>query len=449
MTIISKILDNYYSKKTDKGGYVKIHLDMDCFFASCERAINPRLCNKPIAVGGRSDTKIFEKNFTARQLYDKNRGAFVPNIFYPTKGDKDKAFENFFIDKRGDKTKIRGIITTASYEARAYGLKTGMTIRESLLLCPRLLVLPPNHLLYHEFSHKLFVFLKLKIPLVEQYSVDEFFADLRGWVKDEDLLDFCKNLQQDILKKFKLPITIGIAKSKWAAKLVTSSAKPFGVREVKEDEWSNFIKNMPIQKFPGIAKGYKRRLESRGIRTLGEIKNAKNLFYSWKKPGIQLYRRVLGVDNEPIIQETPRKSIGISRTFDPIKQRCEIRRRVSILARNLAYTIIKLNLNPTSYYLSIKYENFLKSKHRITIDRFFNEKFFKFLMLEIFNETDIYKAQKVKYIGISASNFMEYKQKPFNLLTFEKDIKFKKMGDSIQKLREKYGIDIIKNGCEI
>ncbi|MFK5881490.1 MAG: DNA polymerase IV [Sulfurospirillum sp.] len=427
---------------------MKIHLDMDCFFASCERVRNPKLCGKPIAVGGRSDTKIFEKSFSARKLYDKNSGAFVPNIFYPTKKD-NMDFENFFIDKNGNKTRIRGIITTASYEARAYGLKTGMTIRESLTLCPHLLVLPPNHLLYHEFSHKLFEFLKQKIPLVEQYSVDEFFADLSGWIRDENLLDFCKNLQHEIFDEFSLPITIGIAKSKWAAKLVTNSAKPFGVKEVKEDKWTEFIRDIPIQKFPGIAKGYRRRLKSRGIETLGEIRGAKNLFYSWKKPGILLYKRVLGIDNESIAQGTPRKSIGISRTFDPIKQRCEVKRRVAVLARNLAYTILKLNLNPTSYFLKIKYENFLRTKHRVTTDRLFNEKFFKSLMLEIFDNTDIYVAQKIKYIGISTSNFMEYKHKPFDLLSYEKDTKFRKIGNSIQSLRQKYGIDIVKNGSEI
>jgi len=428
---------------------VKIHLDLDCFFASCERVRNPLLCGKPIAVGGRNDTKIFEKSFNARKLYNKNRGAFVPNLFYSEKLSQKENFKNFFIEKNGEKTKIRGIITTASYEARAYGLKTGMTIRESLRLCPNLLVLPPNYFLYHEFSHKLYQFLQTKIPLIEQYSVDEFFGDLSGWVEDIKQFEFCKDLQQEIYDRFGLPISIGLANSKWAAKLVTNSAKPFGVREIKKDEWSNFIKDIPIQKFPGIAKGYRKRLQNRGIDTLGEIKGAKNLFYSWKKPGIRLYKRISGVDDEPVIPCTTRKSIGISRTFDPIKQRFEIKRRVAILARNLAYTIIKLGLSPTTYFLKIKYENFLKTKHRVTIDRVFNEKFLKSLMLKIFDDIDIYALYKIRYIGISVSNFMEYKQKPFNLLTYEKDTKFRKIGDSIQLLRDKYGIDIVKNGCEI
>jgi len=428
---------------------MKIHLDLDCFFASCERVKNPLLCGKAIAVGGRNDTKIFKKNFSAKKLHSENRGAFVQNLFYSTKSSQKKDFKTFFIEKEKNKTKIRGIITTASYEARAYGLKTGMTIRESLNLCPNLLVLPPSYLLYHEFSHKLYEFLKLKIPLVEQYSIDEFFGDLSGWIDEKSLLSFCKELQQEINYKFGLPISIGIANSKWAAKLVTSSAKPFGVKEVAKDSWSKFIKDMPIQKFPGIAKGYSKKLKSRGIDTLGEIKDAKELFYSWKKPGIQLYKRVLGIDNEPIISYTPRKSIGISRTFDPLKQRDEIKRRVAILARNLSYTILKLSLNPTSYFLKIKYEDLFEAKKRVTTDRLFSENFLKSLILKSFNEIDIYKIKNIKYIGISVSNFMEYKKNSFNLLTYEKDAKFRKITNSLQSLRDKYGIDVVKNGCEI
>jgi DNA polymerase-4 len=428
---------------------MKIHLDLDCFFASCERVADPTLLGKPIAVGGRSDAKIFEKGYSGKRLYDKNRGAFVPNLFYSHVKKKKEDFEAVFLETYGNKVKIRGIITTASYEARRYGLKTGMTVYEALKLCPALLVLPPNHLLYHELSHKLYEFLKLKIPLVEQYSVDEFFGDLRGWVRDDDLLEFCEKLKQEIFDEFGLPITIGIANSKWAAKLVTSSAKPFGVREVKLQDWDNFIKDMPIQKFPGIAKGYAKRLKSRGIEKLGDIKEAKNLFYSWKKPGIQLYKRILGIDNEPLIPSHPRKSIGISRTFDPINDRQEIKRMVTILARNLAYTVAKLKLSPTSYYLKIKYQDFIKQKFRISIDRVFNEKFFKSLISDIFEKIDIYKNHKVLYIGISVYNFMEYKKKPFDLISFEKDIKFKKLGSSIQTLRDKYGIDVIKNGSEL
>ncbi len=428
---------------------MKIHMDLDCFFASCERVKNPALCGKAIAVGGRSDTRIFDKGYTQRKLYNKNNGAFVPNLFYCDKEKYKNNFESVFVEKNKEKIKIRGIITTASYEARKYKIKTGMTIKEALQLCPNLIVLPPNHLLYHEFSHNLYKFLQTRIPLLEQYSIDEFFGDLSGWVRDIDLFSFCNELKNEIYEKFKLPISFGIANSKWAAKLATTSAKPFGVRQIMPEDWEIFIKEMKIEKFPGIAKGYKRRLNSRGVETLGEIKNVKNLFYSWKKPGIQLYNRVLGIDNEDVIKSHSRKSVGISRTFDPIYDRNEVKRRVVILARNLTYTILRLGLNPTSYFLKIKYENIFREKYRITIDRLFNETFLKALMLKIFSDIDIHKTQAISYVGICAFNFMEYKHKPYDILNYEKDAKFRKLGESIHTLRDKYGVDIVKNADEI
>ncbi|MDX1808548.1 MAG: DNA polymerase IV [Sulfurospirillaceae bacterium] len=428
---------------------MKIHMDLDCFFASCERVQDPTLLGKPIAVGGRSDTRIFEKGYSKRKLYNQNSGAFVPNVFYSEKKIINNDFNNFFVDKFDGVAKIRGIITTASYEARKYKIKTGMTINEALQLCPKLIVLSPNHLLYHEASHRLANFLKTKIPLLEQYSIDEFFGDLSGWIKEEDVFSFCDDLKNEIFEKFGLPISFGIANSKWAAKLVTQSAKPFGVRQVKPEDWDRFIENMEIDRFPGLARGYKKRLNDRGIEKLGDIKSAKSLFYSWKKPGIQLYNRIMGVDDEEVREIHSRKSVGISRTFDPIYERDEVQRRMVILARNLTYTIMKLGLNPTTYFLKIKYEIGFREKYNITIERLFSERFFKSLMIEMFSKIDIHKTQAITYLGISVSNFMEYKHKSYDILSYEQDAKQHKLGSCIQTLRDKYGIDSVKTADEI
>lgn len=149
-----------------------IHLDLDCFFASCERVRNPSLLEKCVAVGGRGDPFIFDKKpSSAKKLMTLNSGAFVPSLFH---AEHDSS--NYFRD--GDT--IRGIITTASYEARRYGIKTAMSVHEALRLCPHLIVLPPNHLLYHTMSHELMEYLSTVVPVMEQYSIDEMFGDLRG-----------------------------------------------------------------------------------------------------------------------------------------------------------------------------------------------------------------------------------------------------------------------------
>ena len=420
---------------------MKIHLDLDSFFISAERIKNPSLRGIPAAVGGRGDPFIFSKNQNKRvDIVQKSEGAFVPNIFY----NSNATFKEYFVEGE----KIRGIIITASYEARKYGIKTGMSIREALNIYPKLIVVPPNHIYYHSLSHQLKEFLQTKIPLLEQFSIDEFFGDLSGWIDDYlEIEKFLKELKDEIKEKFSLPISIGAARSKWTAKLATSFAKPNGVKIVKDEEIEDFIKDIPIEEFPGIGRGYAKRLKRVKIDKLGEVKRAKNLFYSWKKPGITLYKRILGIDNEPILISHPKKSIGISRTIDPINNRDEIKRRVVVMSRYLAYSIMKLNLNPKYFYLKITYDFKAKSKAHMLINRPFSEKLLKNIMVKLFLEADIYKYSKIIRISMSCGRF--YDKKLFDIFTHENDNKESRLSLQTKKVRKKYGVDMLKWGVEL
>ena len=148
-----------------------IHLDLDCFFVSAHRTIDDSLFHIPVAVGGRSNLNIFSSKKEIRKI-SENSGAFVSTILT---NEGQKTFKEYFVDENG---KIRGIITTSSYEARAFGVKTAMSVNEALTLCPHLKMLPPNYPLYHELSTKLKELLIKEIPLVEQFSIDEFFGDI-------------------------------------------------------------------------------------------------------------------------------------------------------------------------------------------------------------------------------------------------------------------------------
>ncbi len=418
---------------------MKIHMDLDSFFISAERIKNPSLRDIPAAVGGRGDPFIFDKKQKSKiDIVQKNSGAFVPNIFY----NSDSTFKEYFIEGE----KIRGIIITASYEARKYGIKTGMTIREALSIYPKLVVVPPNHLYYHSLSHKLKEFLQTKIPLVEQFSIDEFFGDIKGWIKEDEIKEFLIYLKEEIKEKFSLPISIGAARSKWTAKLATSFAKPNGIKIVKDEEIDDFIKDIPIEDFPGIGRGYAKRLHRVKIKKLGDIKKAKELFYSWKKPGITLYKRVLGIDNEPILISHPKKSIGISRTIDPIEDREEIKRRVVIMSRYLAFSVMKLNLNPRYFSFKIVYDFKGRSRAYELLNRPFSEKLLKDIMLKLFLKADIYRYSKIIRLSMICGKF--YEKKIFDIFTYEDDKKAKKLSFQTNKARKKYGIDTLKWGVE-
>ncbi|HHD77813.1 MAG TPA: DNA polymerase IV, partial [Campylobacteraceae bacterium] len=420
--------------------------DLDTFFVSAHRSRDLSLNNRPVAVGGRSNLKIFEKEKVGIKLYNSNHGAFVNPVFYNA-GQND--FERFFVDHRvkGNR-RIRGIVVTSSYEARARGVKTGMPLAQALRLCPDMEVLVPDYLLYHDLSHRLHLFLKEQIPQVEQFSIDEFFGDLNGWVGEEEVFAYAAHLKAQIWHRFHLPISIGISSAKWIAKLATKHAKPNGIHMVREEEIPAFIEDVPIQEFPGIGRGFARRLEKHFIRTLGEASRAKELFYSWKKPGRVLYHRIVGDDGEGVSFRNDRKSIGISRTFDPICDKTEVLRRVLILARHIVFLVLRHRVNPTSYYLKINYDNGVRMKQRITQDRLFSEQLCKETFQTLFAACDTFGGCATK-ISMSVSNFTYQKHATLSLLDFDRDHPSNRLSRSLQHLREKYSLDIVKTGGEL
>ena len=127
--------------------------------------------------------------------------------------------------------------------------------------------------------------------------------------------------------------------------------KSFGVIVVPQVQVEEYTKNIPIEEFAGIGNSIYKKLESYKIKTLGELRKSPHLLYSYGKMGRDLYNRICGTDNEKVIAYSDRRGIGISRNFKAISDRAEVYRRVSILARYLSHTIVKLNLNPTTFFL--------------------------------------------------------------------------------------------------
>ncbi|WP_200414599.1 DNA polymerase IV [Arcobacter sp. FWKO B] len=427
---------------------MKIHLDLDCFFVSAERARYPFLNGKCVVVAKGSDKKIFSNTKKDGRLLQE-AGAFNSILQFDSNYDKSSVLTNWkkeFIDEDGA---IHAIVIAKSYECKPYGIKTGTHLGDAFCMCKELIVLPSDHMYYQSISHKLKEFLDTKIPLIEQYSIDEFFGDLTGWINDEDVYDFINDLQAQIMDIFSLPISIAASESKWIAKLATDKIKPYGVKVVTKEKVDEFTQDIGINEFPGIGKSISKRLASYYINTISQAKQYPSIFDSYGKMGKVLYKRICGIDNEAVIPSVNRKGIGISRNFSAIISREELLRRVAILARYLSHTILKLNLNPTTFYFKIKYEYNLKASKSITIDRVFNEKFLIDLAKEMFLTLDTHHNYKIHKISMNASNFTSTSnQKTLSLLTLQKDISQARLSQSLVKIRDKYGIDIIKYGIE-
>jgi len=424
---------------------MKIHIDLDCFFVSAERIVNPALRNKPVGVGGRSDQHIFSKKNTKQTMSLSNNGAFVMSFFQDSPSSNGNDLHKF-IDPDG---RVRGILTTSSYEARAFGIKTGTTINEALKQCPNIIIKKPNMKLYQKLSHELHNFLRLRIPLLEQGSIDEFYGDITGWIEDEDVPDFILALKQEIYERLQLPISIGAAPSKYTAKLATNKAKPYGCKTIFKEEVNDFIHDIPLDDFPGIGRKTAIKLHGYGLQTLGDIQKAKALFLHQTKSTWDLYQRVCGIDTTPIEKEHIRKSIGISRTFDPIRDREEARRRLTILSRHLGFAIMRMGVIPTTFHLGISYELREKGKANITLNRLFNEKFFKDLSQKLFTQADKHTGLRIIRLSISTSAFTTHSHRALSLLHHEEDTKQYQLTQKTKHLREKYGLDTLRWGSEI
>lgn len=407
-----------------------LHIDMDCFFVSAERTQNASLKGKPMVVANRSDTAIF--NGKTGAVVAGGRGAFSGSTVY-NKFSASNDWRDHFLD--GDR--VRGIAVAVSYEARAFGIRTGTTISEALKMCPDLIVYPSNMPLYYELSGKLFELLSTEIPVLEQYSIDEFFGDLSGWVKPSEVGEFVKNLQTRVANELDLPATIGVSSTKLLAKLAAKSAKPFGTKVLMPSEIRSFTKDIPITAVAGIGKQSSRYLQSHGVKTIGDLMSAKGLMESLGKNGREILSELDGVSVKSIEIDSPQKSVGISRTFDPISDRAELKRRLFILARHLTFSVLSQQLDPKEVTLTIKYQ--IRERHsvRLLFETSFSELKLIDLIDKQFKELDSMPSEAVKYLGISAGNFAKDGANLFE------DKRLRSLSKATQAIRKKHGLDLI------
>ncbi|MBZ7990654.1 MULTISPECIES: Y-family DNA polymerase [unclassified Campylobacter] len=402
---------------------MKLHIDFDSYFVNAQRLLNKELCNTPCVIYAGSDEDFFNQD----AKYIDNKIAFMSSI-------EVARSENKVIDYR------HFTAIAVSYEAKKYGVKVGDKLNIAYQKCPNLKIARSNIRFYKELSFKVRQFLESKIPVIEQFSIDEFFGDLEGFKKDTEVLDYAKYLQKELLDKFGLPASIGINNSKWGAKFLTDLAKPFGIR--MEYDLSNAIKGIDIKNFAGIGREIQKYLRAYGVNTLDELLQKEYLLDKYGKNGKKIIARIKGVDNEKVEETKDIKSHAISKSFKPINDYDELRRRVKILARYLCVWISKHKYHPKKIEISIKYGN--KLEHiGIEIMQPFDEKNlidnavkgFEILMKNTKNVS-------VYYIGIAANNL----DKTYCENIFQNTTKNQKLNETLSAIRDKFGISCIKYG---
>ena len=245
-----------------------IHVDMDCFYAAVEMRENPRLANRPLAVGGDADR--------------------------------------------------RGVIATCNYEARRYGVRSAMATAKALRLCPQLKVVRGNMPLYKEVSRQIQSVFRRYTDLIEPLSLDEAYLDVTDSEHCQGSATLiAQQIRKDILQLTGLTASAGVAPNKFLAKVASDINKPDGLFVIPPEKVDEFVTTLPLNKIPGVGKASMERLTALGLQTAGDVRgyNKETLVRHFGKMGSVLAERCEGIDERQVVTKRIRKSVGVERTL--------------------------------------------------------------------------------------------------------------------------------------
>lgn len=424
---------------------MKLHIDIDAFFVSAEQIRHKELAKRPCAVISLGDKEIFssqKKIIKSPHKKTSKLGDSTPssprgidaNIF--SKHDYLEYLET--LDRSHD---LEGVIIAKSYEAKAYGVKTAMSIKAALRLCEGLLLVRSNHSYYADLSKRLHEYLALALPVVEKYSIDEFFADLAGYKEsDSEILEFARFLKHDIYERFSLPVSIGISESKWSAKFLTSMAKPSGVLLLHRDEILPCYGHVRCSSFAGVGARWAQYLRGRGVLLMRDVPDHRADFERLGLGGKKLYARLCGIDSEAVEPNRARKSMGVQRVFAPLGDREVLHGRLKVLVERLSFLLSLHELKPTRYALSLRYHGNIYVNKSVRSERIFSQ----MVALEIFRALlDSADTQDLSVLGLGLSCSGFVKEVASSLLSHERDLRLARLEVATTRLRAKYGQDII------
>ncbi|MDR4509970.1 MAG: DNA polymerase IV [Candidatus Brocadiaceae bacterium] len=341
-----------------------LHIDMNAFFASVEQQTNPALRGKPIAVIGSNE---------------------------------------------------RTVVTTASYEARAYGVKTGMTKYEARRLCPHIILVAGKTSRYTDTCRRLVEIYQQYTPIVEVYSVDEVFMDVTGSLPlFGSATVIAEKIKKDIHENFgRLTCSVGIAPNKLLAKLGSDMEKPDGLVVIRQEDARKLLEHLPVSEICGIGSWLERHLAAMGILTCGELGQTspfllKNRF---GMIGERLKLMAQGIDDSPVIpleQESKVKSVGHSMTIDSdVSDTSTLEKYIFQLSEMVGRRLRRGGYAGRTVTLTIRYANFHTFTKQKSVGIHMNNSIDIYLVAqEILGAIQL--QQPVRLIGVSVRNLVKH-----------------------------------------
>lgn len=378
-----------------------IHIDMDAFFAAVEQRDNPALRGKPVIVGG---------------------------------------------DPR-----YRGVVSTCSYEARKYGVRSAMPLRQAKELCPNGIFVNGHMRKYEESSGRIMEILRDYTPLVEQVSIDEAFLDV---TQCQTLFGTAEKIAREIVDRIemeeRLTASVGVAPNKFLAKLASDLRKPKGFVVVNPEDVNDLMKDLPVKRIWGVGPKTEQALLNLGIPTIGILREVplELLIGNFgKESGEHLYRLSRGIDNRPVVTEGDAKSIGHETTFQEDTDDREYLTAVLLeLSDLVARRMRRYQVQARTITLKLRDANF----HTITRGRSlinptdFEEVIFR-TALELAREVE-WGRKKVRLLGVSASNLTRGSDEQLSLFSGEDRDRLKKLHQTVDQIKDKLGENAVTRG---
>jgi DNA polymerase-4 len=374
---------------------VIVHVDMDAFFASVEQLHHPEWRGKPVIVGA-----------------DPREG-------------------------RG-----RGVVSTASYEARKYGVHSAMPISKAYRLCPHGIYVAPHGKLYSDYSKQIFEILYHFTPIVEILSIDEAFLDVTGSLHlFNSIENLGKEIKKQIFEKTKLTASLGVAPNKSVAKIASDFIKPDGLTIVSQEDIQEFLDPLPITKLFGIGKKMHEILQHLGINTVKDLCNYPKAFLENKfgEMGAHIYNMARGIDDRRVQIDDEIKSISHETTFETdLVDEEHLNNTMLHLAAKVGQRLRKRNLKGKTIQLKIRFDDFTTFTRRKTLVNYthLTDDIYK-IGLKMLKE--FYPLEKpIRLIGIGVSHLIDGKGMQISLwdIQNEKKLALEKIMDQIQ---EKFG----------
>jgi len=387
-----------------------VHVDMDAFYAAIEQLDHPELRGKPVIVGG---------------------------------------------DPEG-----RGVVSTASYEAREFGVHSAMPAAQARRLCPQGIFLRPRFDRYREVSRQIREILYSYTPLVEPISLDEAFLDLTG---TERLLgpaeEVAREIKQRIFQETGLTCSVGLAPSKFLAKLASSLGKPDGFVVVPDEGEREFLRDLPVECLRGVGEVTTRRLRALGIRTVGQLRERSLEELSRRfgsGVGRTLYELARGIDRSPVLPEREARSLSAERTFpEDLTDWEEMEQVLFSLSEELGRRLRTEGLKGRTVQLKVRFADFSTITRARTLirptdlgQRIFEEAR-KLLMEKVKPAQSQSQGRGIRLLGVQVSGLIPKDQEQLPLFSDEREERTAELERLIDELRERFGEGVIRWGRSV